>query len=305
MPGTAALHARIESRTVVDDGWHNGFTDLVAWQGQLWLAYRASPTHFASKRSRIVLLHSPDAQTWQQAARFDGAGKDIRDPKLAVIDGRLTLFALLNQSFDPRPYQTVFSSSEDGQGWEALAPAAPGGWLLGKPKCAPDGDWYTPGHNLIQGTAGLFRLGEDGRWQSHASLTQRQGADETAIEFTQDGSLLAVTRLEAGSGLFGSAQAGTLSLMAQPPYQSWGSGNVCHLTRLDGPCLFTYKEQIHSGGAISASTLAGGLASPARYGRASALPSSAPTKAGWNGWRTCPAPGIRPTPARLTGMGKC
>ena len=244
MPVLAERLLRVGSRTVVDDGLHNAFTDLVTWQGKLWLAYRAAPNHFGSKNSRIVLLRSEDAHTWQKAAQFTGQGEDIRDPKLAVIAGHLVLFALRNHSLDPKPYQTVFSCSDDGQVWEAFSPAAPGGWLLGKPKSAADGNWYAPGHNINQSAVRLFRMSENFYWQMHAIITQRQGADETAIEFQQDGGLLAVTRMEAGGGLFGSLQAGTMLLCAKPPYQSWETGNTCHLTRLDGPCLFTDEGQI-------------------------------------------------------------
>jgi hypothetical protein len=248
MTGTVGFSVRIESWTVVDDGMHNAFTDLVAWQGQLWLAYSSSPSHFASKRSRIMLLRSKDAHTWEKAACFDGHGEDIRDPKLAVIHGRLTIFALLNRAFDPRPYRTMYSSSPDGYAWIPLAPAGKEGWLLGQPKRSPSGDWYAPAHNISLSAVELVKLDDDASWQSHASITNGRGADETAIEFQRDGSLLAVTRLEAGGGLFGHAQAGTLLRVAQPPYQTWITRDTCRTTRLDGPALFTHNGQVYAVG---------------------------------------------------------
>jgi hypothetical protein len=243
----SALRFPIESRTVVEDGLHNAFTDLIVWQGSLWLVYVSSPSHFANTKSRIVLLHSVDGQVWQAVARF-GNGEDIRDPKLAVVNGRLVVYALLNRTFDPRPYRTVYSVSADGQTWSPLAPAGPEGWLLGRPKISPAGDWYAPAHNIDLGAVRLFSSQDGLVWKSHAIITNRQGADETAIEFFPDGRLLAVTRIEAGGGLFGHSQAGTLLSVAEPPYRSWTVLGFSRATRLDGPALFTIGGQVYAVG---------------------------------------------------------
>ena len=58
---------------VVDDGLHNAFTDLTVWQGNLWLVYVSSPSHFANSKSRIVLLHSSDGQNWQEVTQIGRA----------------------------------------------------------------------------------------------------------------------------------------------------------------------------------------------------------------------------------------
>ena len=79
----------IETWDVVADGSHNSNTDMILWNGQFFLVYASSPFHFASEDSRLVLLRSDDPRSWQTLAEFDASGEDIRDPKLAVIGGRL------------------------------------------------------------------------------------------------------------------------------------------------------------------------------------------------------------------------
>jgi hypothetical protein len=238
----------METSVVVDDGFHNAFTDLLVWRGDLWLVYVASPSHFASPRSRLILLRSTDAKEWHTMANFNGSGEDIRDPKLAVIHDRLTLFALLNRKFDPLPYKTICSDSGDGVNWSPFALVGAEDWLFGKPKTTDEITWYAPAHNLQNGTAALWRSGGGFQWEMVAPICDYEKADETAIEILPDGQMLAVTRLEAGGGLFGSPDAGTLLSSSRPPYDHWNKMARSAVTRLDGPVLFTIEDRCYAVG---------------------------------------------------------
>ncbi len=240
--------SQIDSWTVVNDGRHNAFTDLVYWRTGFWLVFVSSPSHFASRRSRIILLHSLDAHVWKEAARFDGQGEDIRDPKLAVVNDHLLLIVLLNRAFDPLPYQTVCANSADGLTWTELAPALPPGWLLGHPKPSMQGTWYAPAHNLKTGAVQLFTSQDGVTWKAGATITGEKGADETAVEFLPDGRLLAVTRFEAGGGIFGHPQAGTLLSVAEAPYDKWSVLHSSRPTRLDSPTLFSNQGRVYAVG---------------------------------------------------------
>jgi len=236
-----------ETRVVVDDGQHNAFTDLIAWRGSVWLAYTASPTHFGSPQSRVVVLRSSDGRAWTEAARLDGAGEDLRDPKLAVIRDQLVVLALLNRSANPRPYATVRAESPDGQRWSAISRVGPDGWLLGKPKTADNETWYAPAHNLEIPASALLRSTDGRSWETVSLIHDRNGADETAIEFLPDGRLQAAIRIESGGGYFGSAMAGTLLARARPPFVEW-QRSLCQVTRLDGPALFSVGATIYAAG---------------------------------------------------------
>lgn len=232
----------MQTWTVVADGLHNAFTDMHYWQNAFWLVYVASPSHFASPKSRLVLLRSQDAIHWDKVTRFSGDGQDIRDPKLAVIQDRLTLYALLNQKFDPQPYKTVCAQSANGKTWGPFMDVTPTGWLLGKPK-TPDGStWYAPAHHLARGAAWLFHSLDGIHWETRTVIYEQELADETALVFTPDGNLLTVTRLESSPGVFGSPQGGTLISSARPPYQNWNSQTRSTVTRLDGPNLFVHDH---------------------------------------------------------------
>src|SRR5574341_597495 len=87
---------RLEHWAAVADGLHNSNTDLRLWRGDFLLVHDARPYHFGTPEARLVLRRSRDGRSWEELARFEVAGKDIRDPKLAEIGGRLFLYALPN-----------------------------------------------------------------------------------------------------------------------------------------------------------------------------------------------------------------
>lgn len=176
-------------------------------------------------------------------ARLSGGGEDIRDPKLAVIHDRLTLFALLNQQFDPLPHKTVCANSTDGENWSPFVDIGPDGWLLGKPKTADQKTWFAPAHNFQTGAAALLCSTNGLHWDTVSPICANEQADETAIEILPDGKMLSATRLEAGGGLFGSCNGGTLLSSSRPPYEGWTKMARSSLTRLDGPALFSVDEK--------------------------------------------------------------
>jgi hypothetical protein len=238
----------METWTVVRDSKHNAFTDLLFWHDEFWLAYISSPSHFASKHSRVIILHSDDARSWREAAAFSGNGEDIRDPKLAVIGNQIFLYALLNKQFDPEPYRTVSFRSMDGASWSAMEDVMPHGWLLGRP-LSPDGAiFFAPAHHLDLGKVVLLRSRGGIAWDIHATIHDGNKADETAVMLARDGAMVSVTRIEAGGGIFGHREAGTQICKAFPPYTEWLSLNRSSITRLDGPTLFAHNDRIFAVG---------------------------------------------------------
>lgn len=107
----------IETWDVVNNGAHNSNTDMIYWNDAFYLVHASSPFHFASVDSRLSLLRSEDARNWEEVARFDAAGEDIRDPKFAAVQDHLFLYALKNTDFTAEPYQTVYAVSDDGLSW--------------------------------------------------------------------------------------------------------------------------------------------------------------------------------------------
>jgi hypothetical protein len=170
---------------------------------------------------------------------------DIRDPKLAVIAGRLFLYALPNDSLQATPEHTVYATSSDGgRSWSDFQPLANEGWLFWRPKTRDGRVWYVPAYWHEHGASILLRSSDGVSWSQVAQLYQGEANDETAIEFLPDGRMLATARLEvAADSVLGHPDASTLLMTAAPPYTQWTRARS-RVTRLDGPVLFRHAGRV-------------------------------------------------------------
>lgn len=238
----------VETWDAVADGSHNSNTDLIFWRDSFYLIHASSPFHFASERSRLVLLRSPDTHSWTPIAQFDAAGEDIRDPKLAVINGRLFVYALKNTEFTAEPYQTVVAQSDDALNWTPFEEVEPAGWLFWRPK-SPDGEhWIVPAYWHEHGRAVLLTSTDGIHWDVISEIYAGPRSDEPDIEFLPDGRLIATVRLEISDSYFGHPQGCTVLTTAAPPYTSWSAPAQSPVTRLDGPSLFRYRDAVYAVG---------------------------------------------------------
>lgn len=237
-PDPSDVRVELEHWDAVADGLHNSNTDLIEWQGRLWLVHAASPWHLASTRCRLVVRCSEDGRTWETRARLGVPDHDIRDPKWAIIGDTLFLYALPNSGLTATPTHTVVSTSRNGSDWSPFEPVGPDGWLFWRPKTADGASWYVPAYFHEHGASMLLRS-EDGRtWEEVSRIHDGEGNDETAIEFLPDGRMLATARLEVTpDALRGHPRASTLLAVAGPPYVRWEKTRS-RVTRLDGPVLF-------------------------------------------------------------------
>ena len=137
---------------------------------------------------------------------------------------------------------------------------------MGRSIAADDGSWYAPAHRIDQGTALLLRTTDGITWSTHSTIFSGnvERADETAIHFLNDGSMLAVSRLEAGSSIFGSEQAGTFIANSPPPFTAWTRSNRSAVTRLDAPNLFSVQNRLYALGRSQprVTSSSGGSATP-------------------------------------------
>jgi hypothetical protein len=228
----------IQTREIIRNGLHNAFTSLICWHDCFYLAYIEAPTHFASDRSRVVILRSQNAREWAEVARLGFPTKDIRDPKLAAMGENLFVFALSNASVDPHRYTTVVSRSADGAAWSPFELIQPEGWLFGQPRSLDGKQWFVPAHGQEYNRLALFESEDGEHWTLRATMMEKTGVDETAIEFLPDQTMLATIRFEGGGNIFGSKRSCTLITSSPPPYDRWQVPAASQVTRLDGPILF-------------------------------------------------------------------
>ncbi|HKE11895.1 MAG TPA: sialidase family protein [Myxococcota bacterium] len=298
-PNQSRVHPALGASTwdAVTDGLHNSNTDLIHHRGQFLLVHAASPYHMGSSDCRLIVRRSADARRWEKLAELRMPGEDIRDPKFAVIAGKLFLYALPNRGFYAVPYGTVYSTSETGEQWSpfervVLEGTEPEGWLFWRPKTRDQRTWYVPAYWNRHGRSILLQSEDGVRWKRVSEIWFGEGNDETDIEWLPDGRLLATARLEVTPDrLLGNRDASTLLATAAPPYERW-SYHKSRVTRLDGPALFAYDGRIYAvaryqAGARGALTRLGGsfsrkrtslfLVEPERLVRLSDLPSAGDT----------------------------
>ena len=246
-PNRAEVDSRIvvETHDLVKDDLHNSNTDFVKLGGRYWLAFVSSPFHFGSTESRLHLrVADSPLGPWTDVTSFKAPGDDIRDPKLAVIGGRLFLYALENRDFKAEPYRTVFSSSADGTAWDEFR-SLPGldGWLLWR-TLEVKSEAYATAYWWEHGRAVLLRSPDGVRWSIVSTINEGERNDETEAVLLPDGRLRATARLEYdeswADGAFGDPRGSTLICESLPPYDSWKQIAESRLTRLDGPALFTW-----------------------------------------------------------------
>jgi hypothetical protein len=282
----------LEHWDVVADGLHNSNTDLVHWHGRFLLVHAASPYHLGTPESRLVVRRSEDARRWERLAELRLPGRDVRDPKFAVIGGRLFLYALGNTGVYATPEETLLATSDDGERWSGFEPVDPYGWLFWRPKTRDGRTWYVPAYWHEHGASRLLRSSDGRSWETVSTIYEGEGNDETAIEFLPDGRLLATLRLEVTpDSVWGNAAASTLLAVAEPPYEHWSHARS-QVTRLDGPVLFPHAGRIFAvarhqpggrgpftrlGGSFSRKRTALYLVEPERLVHLSDLPSAGDT----------------------------
>ncbi len=231
------------------DDLHNSNSDLICWRGEFYLVHANSPFHLGSTQCKLFLWQSNDGNSWEKVNEFNSPGEDIRDPKLAEINGQLFLYVLVNRDFLAEPYRTLYARSRDGRNWTPFQPlkGEADGWLLWRPKTRDGIDWYVTGYWYEHGKSALFRSQDGIFWEMVSIIHEGDRNDETDFEFLPDGTIICTARLEYSDSFFGHPEGSTLIACAKPPYKEWNKVRSS-ITRLDGPCLFSFDGKVFATG---------------------------------------------------------
>jgi hypothetical protein len=247
-PNTAQVDPMITSGDpqVIARARHNSNVDMTFWNGEYYLVHQHSRYHFAHKSSELRIYRSKDTEVWREAGRI-ATGEDIRDPKFADINGRLFMYALKNVIWSAKPHQTVYTSTEDGNTWASFKKMEPDGWLFWRPKTFDQKIWYCPAYWKEMGRSALFRSEDGINWKFVSDIYVGDNVNETAIEFSEDGGLIALVRLQGMKGDFGDNIAGTACAESRAPFTEWQLTKNS-VTRLDGPLMFRWKGRLYAAG---------------------------------------------------------
>jgi len=80
----------------VDPLRSNNNVSITVFKQQLFLAFRTGPTHFASRKTGIYIISTSDGTEWKKEMELF-IGRDVREPFLIPIDGKLGRFGGLNE----------------------------------------------------------------------------------------------------------------------------------------------------------------------------------------------------------------
>ncbi len=184
--------------------------DVAVHDCRVFFAFRTAPNHFASADAELFVVSSEDQSHWRFEGRFH-MGTDLREPRLLSFDGRLFLyFAVLGTdplNFEP---QGMMVSEYLGPGdWTEPAFFYGDGFIPWRTKVVAGVPYlvtYSGGEQIYQpGEGGLevhWLTTEDGmEWTAVVPGQPKVlegGGSETDFAFLPDGSLVAVSRNEAG-----------------------------------------------------------------------------------------------------------
>lgn len=239
-------------KTVYELGPHNAFTDLTWFKGRIYLAFRSCPDgHMVHPTSCIKVLASTDGNEWEQVHSFNVDDRDTRDPHFVLFRGELFIYTGTWYCGELQPKLRNMNQ------------------MLGYGVRTSNGiDWSSPfelsgtyGHYVWRGTEyneqiyicarrrkGFMEVSDlkrhdeivesrllqssDGVSFSDVGHFQLKYGDETSFQFTEEGTIKAVSR-QGGNR---NAQLITLP----PPYKS---PTAIDLGRyIGGPLLFYFDD---------------------------------------------------------------
>ncbi len=221
-----------EQRVVVgveriwDRALHSAFTDLTAFKGRYYCAFREGSGHIPGLNGLIRVIESEDAQNWRSVALLDESRVDLRDPKLSVTpDQRLCVNmggSFYHGTTRLKMESRVSFSNQDGRNFSPPQPIP----MPASIRTDMDWLWRVTWHEgtawaaVQQVAAGqpralqLVRSGDAQTWEAVHTMPVPHPS-ETTLRFLHDGRMLALIRRSGPAPSFG-----WLGL-SKPPFTDW------------------------------------------------------------------------------------
>lgn len=231
----------------------NNNVEIAHHGDRLFLAWRTSENHFASKNTKLYVVSSRDAGRTFEHELTVALGADTREPRFISLAGTLSFF-FFEAGTDPfgfEPKHLWRTTRRGPHDWTPLERAGEDGEVLWGLKVRGGKAWMTSyaGGHYDQGLSTLevrFKVSTDGvnfvPVNPARPVVYTGGVSEVAFEFDTDGSLWAVTRNEDGDATgFGShvchAPAGELA--------NWDCGLRSSPERYDSPAMFRQGDDLY------------------------------------------------------------
>ena len=218
-------------RRVFHNGEHNAFTDLVRFNGDLYLTFRSCPDgHMVHPTASVIVLRSRDGEAWDQVHQFSIPHRDTRDPHFLVFKNRLFVYTgtwysgpttIPIEDYDVNLHLGYGVWTDDGTDWsDPIMLEGTFGHYIWRAE-SYDGTAYLCGRRKInfdvtargepRAMESLMLESSDGLvWKKRGTFQEIAG-DETAFVFEDDGAVLGVGRRRSTAEL----------LRSSPPYDHW------------------------------------------------------------------------------------
>ncbi len=187
----------------------NNYLDITYFKGKYYLAFRTAPTHFASKKTLLVVLSSADRRYWTVETQF-AFGADIREPRFCVLGDTLLLYFFIGGTkplkFEPRE---ICLAKTNGSGWSGAQNIGLDGYVPWRVRSRNDTLFMSAyyGKNLYEknhrADLRIFISTNGNKWQpiSKSPQIDLPHAEEGEFIFGSDSCFYAVVRLESNGAL--------------------------------------------------------------------------------------------------------
>ncbi len=236
----------------VKTGQSNNNLDIVRFEGRLYFAFRTSKDHFASAETSLYVVSTTDELTWRFEAKFTSEG-DLREPRFLALGKELFLY-LARLGTDPLKFEpkgtSVAKRREDGT-WADLVDIGKPGFIAWRTKVERGTPYmvaYVGGEHIYDFTGKPLSIEllttRDGlAWtapEGQDAVVSRGGGSETDFTITDDGTLYAVIRNEAGDETgFGSK----ICKAAPGKLGAWSCKNDPR--KYDSPLVFRVDDEVY------------------------------------------------------------
>jgi hypothetical protein len=236
---------------------HNEDTDMIAWNGALWLAHRTAISQTLGPDSALHIYQSLDnGASFQQTALLPApSDRDIRDPCFYIVGGQLYLKAItrVTPPVDDSDRDTgvdsvtVAMTSADGFHWSAQQAIGPHEWSFWRIK-ENAGVYYSAAYEDGDLRVVLYSSTDGLTWTA-GPLVYGVSADtplETELTFMPGGKLLGLVRMDGTDAelLGDQGRLRTKICWSDPPYASFSCPAEFYGQRLDGPLSFWWQGRL-------------------------------------------------------------
>jgi hypothetical protein len=219
----------VRARKIHDRRLYHAWTDLAAFKGRYFLAFRTGTMH-TSGDGFVEVLQSHDTESWRHCGKgIFRYGDETSVSGLVATEDKLHLYLFVTW-FDLEAgkirHQTLVCWTRDGESWQGPFKTLPADHVMFHPILHKGRFYTTAYHDYGRGselcTADLFASEDGVAWEKVANVgAVHPNTSETTLAFTSEDEMIALIRWEPAPGESFEANACGFLGRSRPPYTAW------------------------------------------------------------------------------------